>query len=320
MLISLHKIVCFSCVLFIILLTGCTDQDGPQVSTDDSSEFSSLLPTRTPRLIPSPTIKTSLDSTEDKYLPDMDQDQKMQNLAVDKLGPYKSEQSTFGSLHYDPLFSGPVFSEFGDARTHGQNGATVWNPTFEFKAPADTILLAPISGFISYAKWQSFEGDWEIHIVSDMDSRIRVGIDHIVSIDCDRGTDVLIPCDMPLRVGGTILSEYTPVVAGETLGYFGNWFGDSGTDINGRTELMVFEYINDYEGVLNHCPTLYLDAEVEQHLTNRIQNLMSSFEIWSGDASIYDEQNMIAPGCLYEAIKEHDGRVELIYSLEDANQ
>ncbi len=125
---------------------------------------------------------------------------------------------------------------------------------------------------------------------------------------------------MPLRVGGTILSEYTPVVAGETLGYFGNWFGDSGTDINGRTELMVFEYINDYEGVLNHCPTLYLDAEVEQHLTNRIQNLMSSFEIWSGDASIYDEQNMIAPGCLYEAIKEHDGRVELIYSFEDANQ
>jgi hypothetical protein len=305
-------------VSIIVLLMACTEANHIQVDEKSLPQSPILMPTETPELIQNslPTATPSSTDGRDASMEIQALD-KMQNLAIEKLGPYEPDASTFGSLKYDARLTGPVFREFGNALPSGDKGSVMWNPTFEFKLPAESILLAPISGFISYVEWQPFEGDWEIHITKTLNSKLRFGIDHITSIDCDRTSKPVSPCDLPLRIGGKLVSEYTPVVAGEAIGYVGNWSGHQDTDINGRTELMVFEYINNYEGVLNHCPTLHLDQEIEQHFIDSIQELMASFEDWSGAYSTYDEENMAFPGCNYEAIKEHNGHIELIDSLEN---
>ena len=243
------------------------------------------------------------------------QSPKLENLLIGDLGPYDSASSTFGKLKYDMRFGEKVFDEFGQ-KGYGPSGNIVYNPTFKFKAPADTVLIAPISGFISYVEWQSSQGDWEIHIRQDIDSEWSIGVDHIASIECDRSSVPVPPCDLPLKIGDSVVSEYMPVKAGEVIGYVGYWSGYENIGINGMTELMVFKYINGYEGVMNYCPTMYLDEAVEEHFFGIVQELMTSFEDWSGEYSTYDEQNMVSPGCLYSATKELNDEIELIKEIQ----
>ena len=57
-------------------------------------------------------------------------------------------------------------------------------------------------------------------------------------------------------------------------------------------------------GVINHCPTMHLDGSVELIYKAKIQDLMDSYETWSGDSSNYPQEQMVSPGCRYKAIKE----------------
>ena len=243
---------------------------------------------------------------------------KLENLLIENLGTYDSASATFGKLKYDVRFGEKVFDEFGK-KLYGPHGNIVYNPTFKFKAPADTVLIAPISGFISYVEWQpsGSEGDWEIHISQDIGQKsVRIGIDHIDSIECDRLTAPVSPCHLPLKIGDSVVAEYMPIKAGEVIGYVGYWSGYESIGINGMTELMVFKYTNGYEGVMNYCPTMHLDEAVEEHFLGIVQELMTSFEEWSGEYSAYDEQNMVSPGCLYSATKELNGEIELIKEIQ----
>jgi len=273
---------------------ACTEMACPSVKLPDT-----LIPMTTHITAPTPTRQSA----------------KLENLLIEDLGPYDSASSTFGKLKYDVRFGEKVFDEFGQKR-YGPHGNTVYNPTFEFKAPADTVLIAPISGFISYVEWQPSQGDWEIHISQDIDSEWRIGVDHIDSIECDRSSVPVLPCDLPLKIGGSVVAEYMPVTAGEVIGYVAHWSGYENIGINGKTELMVFKYINDYEGVMNYCPTMYLNEAVEEHFLDIVQELMASFEDWSGEYSTYDEQNMVSPGCLYSATKELNDEIELIKEVQ----
>jgi hypothetical protein len=228
---------------------------------------------------------------------------RLQNLLIENLGPYDSENSTFGDLKYDMRFGGLVFNEFGRIRIDGR-GDKHYNPTFEFIAPADTLLIAPVSGVISYFEWQSSQGDWEIHIKPTADSEWRFGIDHIVSIDCSRSTNPDDVCALPLKIAGSVMSNGTTVNAGDVIGYIGTWSDYDNIGINGRTELAVFKYLDGFTGTISYCPTLYLVEEVENALAATISELMQSYEEWSGKASTYAQETMAAPGCLYETIKQ----------------
>ena len=160
---------------------------------------------------------------------------KLQNLLIEHLGPYDSTSSTFGDLKYDSRFGIPVFNEFGMSRIDGQ-GNTLYNPTFEFKAPADTLVIAPIRGAITYFEWQASENDWEIHIKPSMGSDLIFGIDHVVSIDCDRVTTPVVVCDSPLKINGNVLFDGMSIGTGDVIGYVGHLSGYENTEINGKTE------------------------------------------------------------------------------------
>ena len=154
------------------------------------------------------------------------------------------------------------------------------------------------------------QDDWELIIASSQRAAWGVNLDHISSIDCDRSGANPVDCDLPLTINGEIIKEGTTIEAGQVLGYVGNWQDTTNSGINGRTELTVFEYIRDDSkrgenlGVRNHCPTMYLDESVELLYKSKIQDLMNSFETWSGDSSNYPQEQMVSPGCRYTAIEE----------------
>ena len=227
---------------------------------------------------------------------------KLQNLLIKNLGPYDPLNLTFGDLKYDPRFQSLVFNQFGMSRIDGQ-GNKHYNVAFEFRAPASTQLIAPVTGVISYFKWQHSAGDWEIHIESATDSEWKFGIDHIVSLDCSRSTSPAGICDLPLKIGGAVVSTGMSVIAGDVIGYIGTWSDHGNIGINGRTELTVFKYLDGRNGAMSYCPTLHLAEEVETDFKDTISELMESYEEWSGNNSTYNEEEMPAPGCIYKAIE-----------------
>jgi hypothetical protein len=234
----------------------------------------------------------------------------LQNLMFQDLGPWNPTNTSFGPLRYDKRLQYTVFDDFGYIHNKGQSNQYD-NPNFEFKAPADAILLAPIDGVVTMLEWQPsasyVQDDWEIIIATSSHSKWGINIDHITSIDCDRTGHSPVFCNSGLTIDGINIEVGTSVEAGQILGYVGNWATDGGSGINGRTELTVFKYYDDYSGVTNYCPTDFLDASVQDALRATIQELMISYETWDGDESIYNEKEMVSPGCRYSAIIEKNG-------------
>ena len=247
--------------------------------------------------------------------PDPNEAPKLQNLLIANLGPWDTNDSSFGDLKYNQQFSKTVFDDFGMLHNKGQ-ADQYDNPTFEFRAPADTILLAPVSGVVDMLNWQPSESytqdDWDLVIKPSQGSMWGINIDHLVSIDCDRTGSTPVVCDSPLRVDGSIISKGSVIEAGQVLGYIGNWRDYDKTGINGRTELTVMKYFDDYSGVTNYCPTMYLDETIEQYFKSAVQELMDSYETWIGNSSIYNQEDMVAPGCRYSAITEINGMTQPI--------
>jgi len=247
---------------------------------------------------------------------DTDDAPSLQNLMMQNLGPWDSDSATFGDLKFDHRFASSVFDDFGMLHNQGQTDQ-YYNPTFEYKAPADSIVLSPISGVVTMLDWQPTtsykQDDWDIIIAPSENSKWGVNLDHVVSIDCDRSGKNPVLCELPLTMNGEVVELGTVIEAGQVLGYVGNWPDTTNSGINGRTELTLYEYVRDganTEGnmaVINHCPMMYLDESVAEDLKATIQELMVSFESWDGDSSTYNENEMVAPGCRYSAIREEEG-------------
>jgi len=253
-----------------------------------------------------------------------DQAPKLHNLMMQNLGPWDQATETFGDIKFDSRYAKTVFDDFGMLHNPGQT-TQYDNPTFEFKAPADAIVLSPISGVVTMLNWQPttsyLQDDWDMIIAPSNDSKWGVNLDHIVSIDCDRSIEAknygyaAVLCELPITINGEVVTEGTVIEAGQVLGYVGNWPDTSNSGINGRTELTLFEYIREGAafgenlGVINHCPTMNLDDSVESVLKAKIQELMDSYETWSGDSSAYPQDEMVSPGCRYRAIEESSNGV-----------
>ena len=237
---------------------------------------------------------------------------KLHNLGIMNLGPYNDANRTFGDLLFDTDLTLPIFIEFGATIDRGQIN-TYNNPTFEFRGPADTLVVSPIDGIVTWSDWQPSAGyvqdDWEVIISPSMRSSWGVSIDHVVSIDCDRKGYIPAYCDKPLQIDGVNLEIGTEVKIGDVIGYMGNWM-ENGTKINGRTEITLFQYIENYDtrsiDSVSYCPTLNIAEAVESSLKYAVVDLMGKYEMVHGRDSAYDESQMVAPGCRYSAIKENE--------------
>ena len=236
----------------------------------------------------------------------------LKNLLIINWGPYDPATGISGDFEFRSDLQLVFFDEFGRVHSAGTPGAYD-NPTFEYKVPRDTKVYIPIDGVIDFFQFQPTssykQDDWELMIKPRRSSDWAIVIDHVVSLDCDRSSRDI--CQKPLTVNGQEIFSGMEVKAGDLLGYVGNYEDGEGGSVFGRTEITIGKYVqatNTQKDFNNFCPTNYLHPDVKDKIISEINQIMSSYESWSGNSGFYDEANMVAPGCWYSEIYEANGK------------
>ncbi|MDC2988619.1 hypothetical protein OAZ29_00510 [Acidimicrobiaceae bacterium] len=234
------------------------------------------------------------------------------NLLITNWGPYEPSTGVSGDFEFKSELQLVFFDEFGRVHSAGTPGAYD-NPTFEYKVPRDTLVHIPINGVIDFFQFQPtssyVQDDWELMIKPARNSDWAVVIDHVVSLSCDRTSRAV--CQNPLTVNGEEIYSGMQVQAGDVIGYVGNYEDGEGGSVFGRTEISIGKYVrvgNQQQDFNNFCPTNYLHPSVKDSIHNSVNQIMASYESWSGNSNFYDESNMVAPGCWYSEIYESNGQ------------
>ena len=234
------------------------------------------------------------------------------NLLITNWGPYEPSTGVSGDFEFKSELQLVFFDEFGRVHSAGTPGAYD-NPTFEYKVPRDTLVHIPINGVIDFFQFQPtssyVQDDWELMIKPTRGSDWAVVIDHVVSLSCDRSSRAV--CQNPLTVNGEEIYSGMQVQAGDVIGYVGNYEDGEGGSVFGRTEISIGKYVrvgNQQQDFNNFCPTNYLHPSVENSIHNAVNQIMASYESWSGNSGFYNESNMVAPGCWYSEIYESNGK------------
>jgi hypothetical protein len=139
--------------------------------------------------------------------------------------------------------------------------------------PLDTVVVSPLDGTVESIRFQDDTNDYEIHLVSSPTSPFLVVVDHL--------TDLLV-------------SEGDTVAAGQSLGKVGPF-----SLTLGRTELQVVNFIEE----INYCPFELFDPALVLAFQQKVAGLMADWETFKGDASIYDQAAMVAPGCVVATLQ-----------------
>ena len=238
------------------------------------------------------------------------------NLLIEDFGALNPKTSMMGPFKFSKSFAAgskpTVFDEFG--KVHDAGKPTEYeNPTFEYKFPVGTQLLSPVTGIVDNISWQPTESykqdDWELNIKPSRFSQWRVSIDHIVSLGCDLSSNEV--CTKPLLINGEELKVGMEIKAGDKIGYAGNWIDTSNSGMNERTEITVGRFAAD-KVFESYCPIMYLHESVKQDYRDSISALMDSYEEWTGNNNLYNQSEMVEPGCLYEQINDIGNKTTVI--------
>lgn len=159
-----------------------------------------------------------------------------------------------------------VFLEFGAVVMTPDGPKTL--PTFEYRLPPDTTVVSPIDGTVESIRFQADTEDYEIHLMSSPTSPFLVVVDHVTEL---------------------LVSEGDAVAAGQSLGKVGPF-----SLTLGRTELIVVNFIEEFA----YCPFELFDPDLVLEFQQKVADLMDDWESFKGDAAIYDQAAMVAPGCL----------------------
>lgn len=186
----------------------------------------------------------------------------LENLVV-TFAAYDAETGRAGDFIFVTARN-KVFDEFG-AVVEDVGGDPVVLPTFEYKVSPDSQLVSPMAGIISQVDYQEETSDYSIVIIPESGSEWFVNIDHV--------TEVLV------SVGES-------VTAGQLLGKPGVW-----DETLGRTELMVVKNQTYY------CPFNLFAPALKSEYEAKVTELMSDWETFKGDDTIYDQAAMVVPGC-----------------------
>jgi hypothetical protein len=163
-----------------------------------------------------------------------------------------------------------VFLEFGAVVMTPDGPKTL--PTFEYRLPLDTTVVSPIDGTVASIRFQADTEDYEIHLMSSPTSPFLVVVDHVRDL---------------------LISEGDAVAAGQSLGKVGPF-----SLTLGRTELIVVNFIEETA----YCPFELFDPDLLLEFQQKVVDLMDDWESFKGDASIYDQAAMVAPGCIVSTL------------------
>lgn len=187
--------------------------------------------------------------------------------------PYDATTNRAGALDFrDEVSRDKVLLEFGGTLIDGGTGpAGIILPQLAVKLRSNAFVFAPIDGVITgYERNLDSAApvDFEIRLRTTPDSRWEIGLDHVAAEG--------------LLVGMT-------VQAGDILG---------GGVPEKKFELDVYDLAGGGE---RWCPNLMM-GDARPVIEAELLQLFADWEAHKGDASIYDEGAMFAPGCAAERL------------------
>lgn len=190
----------------------------------------------------------------------------IKSLVVD-IEDWNTETNTAGAFVFTSELT-KVFLEFG-ATVVGPDGPKIL-PTFEYIVDDEAPVYSPIDGVINAVEYQEESADYEIHINPTAEvEQMTVVLDHVLNVQ---------------------VSEGQSVMAGDVVGTPGTHSSEG----LGRVEIEIFG-----DGYM-HCPFEFFDETTRQAYENKIWELMSDWETFTGNNDLYDEETMqeYAAGCL----------------------
>ncbi len=185
----------------------------------------------------------------------------IKNLIVD-FAPYDETTGRAGAF----IFHGSlerVFFEF--VYTDGE----ITLPTFEYIVADDANVYSPIDGVVNAIEWQEASEDYEVSInIDDNPYQLTAGLDHVLNVQ---------------------VSEGDTVTAGDVIGNPGTHSSEG----YGRVEIEI--YGDNYM----HCPFEFFDPTTIDEYEQKVSQLMSDWETFAYDDTVYDEASMAdyAAGC-----------------------
>ncbi len=188
----------------------------------------------------------------------------IKNLIVD-FDEYDPETGRAGAF----IFHGGLQKVFYEFLSLTDAGDKVL-PTFEYIVADDANVYSPIDGKVTYVEYQDDSQDYEVHINPLIgDNQMTAGLDHVLNIQ--------------VEVGDT-------VTAGDVIGNPGTHSWDG----YGRVEIEIFG--DNYM----HCPFEFFDPSTTDEYQQKVSQLMSDWETFRYDDTIYDQAAMTdyASGCL----------------------
>jgi hypothetical protein len=90
-----------------------------------------------------------------------------------------------------------------------------------------------------------------------------------------------------------LVFEGDTVAAGQPLGKVGPF-----SLTLGRIELQVVNFIEE----INYCPFELFDPALALAFQQKVTGLMADWETFKGNASIYNQAAMVAPGCIVSTL------------------
>ena len=300
-------------VVTVVSFEVCQGSDCQVVSTSvDTSTLASTAPADPGE----PSTATSAPTTT--TVPELDPPV-LERFPIGPFGPYDPSSQTSGVLEFNSDrfirdgYLRPIIEYAGEIPQHH-----VLNGTIEFHVPSDTLVYAPIDGIVEAFGWHDNEGlhqdwdDWSIRLKPLSDGRPAaepgaapapftwiVGIDHVVSLSCPRPRNWPDVCRLLPVVDGVELELGMTVRSGQILGYAGNLADYEDTGLDGRVEISVDQGTDDWRINKGYCPLLFLTAEARATIGAEIRDFMVAYETWADDPDVYDQDEMVVPGCYY---------------------
>ena len=199
----------------------------------------------------------------------------LKNLGVD-FAPWDPGTGRAGAFIFArdlSTTSSKVFLEFG--ATVEWPGGTKVLPTFEYYVDKNADVYAVADGVVKYVEFQEETQDWAIGISPDPRSCWFIDHDHVLNPTVSTGDKVS---------------------AGQVLGKPGNWHDP----MLGRTEIMIVKAV--HENCVAYAPFKFFDNALSEEYQQKVWRLMSDWENFVGDQTVYAQENMIYAGCLYESL------------------
>ena len=211
-------------------------------------------------------------------------DQSFASPVIDNIGIeidfYDDKTNMAGDLRFDTftyswggVYNTKVFYDYGETR-HNENGTIDLEPQPIFIVPLGTKVHAITSGKVIAVK-KLYSNDYTIQMAKNENPEWIYEHEHVINPLVSVGDFVN---------SGQIIAE---------VSNYSQWLRDDGY---GVLDIGILTSGNGTP--LHHCPFIYINESFKQDILEKITALYSSWEEYTGNTTLYDEDASEMPGCI----------------------